>query len=92
MFPVLQGKTIKRVPWAMLTPHEPQALINHDQSLERLAQRGGLGADEMIFILEDRGWTHERDVQERETEVDLIARVEAWRKTQAPTEGRKGTR
>lgn len=44
------------VPWAMLAPHEAQALSNHDQTLRRLAERGGLSPMEMICILEDRRW------------------------------------
>jgi hypothetical protein len=45
------------IPWAMIAPHEPQALWNHcGQSLERLAQRGGLAPCEAIAVLEDRKW------------------------------------
>lgn len=47
----------RSVPWAMLAPHEEQAHLNHDQTLERLAQRGGLGPEEMVAVLEDRRFT-----------------------------------
>lgn len=41
----------------MIAPHEPQALKNHcDQTLQRLAQRGGLSACETIAVLHDRKW------------------------------------
>ena len=46
----------RSVPWSLLAPHEEQAQVNHDQSLERLAQRGGLDPTEMVAILEDRKW------------------------------------
>lgn len=44
------------IPWAVLAPHEAQALANHGQSLERIAQRGGLEASEAVAIIEDRPW------------------------------------
>lgn len=46
------------IPWDMIAPHEKQAMANHGgQSLERLAQRGGLSACEALAVLEDRIWT-----------------------------------
>lgn len=44
------------VPWAMLEPWEPRAVTNHCQTLEQLARRGGLGACEMVAVLENREW------------------------------------
>lgn len=45
----------KEVPWWMLAPHEKQALRNHGgQTLERLAERGGLAPNEMVAVMEDR--------------------------------------
>lgn len=46
----------KSVPWRLLAPHESQALRNHDQTLQRLAERGGLCPSEMVAIIEDRRW------------------------------------
>lgn len=40
--------------WEIIAPHEAQAKINHDQSLERLAQRGGLSCYEALCVLQDR--------------------------------------
>ena len=40
----------------MMTPHEAQAQRNHSQSLQRLAERGGLSACEACAVLEDRPW------------------------------------
>lgn len=47
------------VPWSLLAPHEAQAQRNHGgQSLERLAERGGLSLCEMCAVIEDRRWRH----------------------------------
>lgn len=46
------------IPWEMIWPHGRQALINHDQTLNRLAERGGLSACEAVCILEDRRWAN----------------------------------
>jgi len=48
---------LSRIPWELIAPHERQALLNHDQSLERLAERCGLSACEAIAVLEDRRWS-----------------------------------
>ena len=45
------------VPWSLLTGREERAQLNHGQSLERLAERGGLDPSEMLAIIENRKWT-----------------------------------
>ena len=42
------------IPWDMIAPHEQQAVRNHSQTLERLAERGGLSYSEAIAVLTDR--------------------------------------
>jgi hypothetical protein len=63
MFPVLyshgEERGLKEVPWDFLKPHESQAFKNHDQSLETLASRGGLGLDEMLAIVREVSWFRE---------------------------------
>ncbi len=44
------------VPWALVAPHADQARRNHGQTLERLAERGGLALCELVAVLEDRPW------------------------------------
>jgi len=44
------------IPWELIEPHEWQARRNHYQSLERLAERGGLSPDELVAVMEGRGW------------------------------------
>lgn len=63
------------IPWEMIAPHEKQAMANHcGQSLERLAQRGGLGACEALAVLEDRNWAPMDD-------DEAYGRIEALAKT-----------
>lgn len=71
------------VPWAMLAPHERQARENHDQSLQRLAERGGLSPCEMLAVLEDRRW---RGMPDTEAVPALVEAVRAWRETHAARE------
>lgn len=69
-FPVLGGGDIKSVPWDLVEPHRKRAMENHYQTLERLAERGGLGPAELFAVVEDRPW---RSVTE-----DDIARAPEW--------------
>jgi hypothetical protein len=39
----------------LVAPHEEQAQRNHDQTLQRLAERGGLSPAELLAVLQDRG-------------------------------------
>lgn len=50
LFPITGGPSI---PWRLMVPHERQALLNHGQSLERLAERGGLAPIEAMAVLMD---------------------------------------
>ncbi len=71
IFPIMQGKYIKAIPWGMIAPKEIQAKRNHDgQSLEKLARRHGLSPCEAIAVLEGRSWRHDPDA-----EWELIRRL-----------------
>jgi hypothetical protein len=50
-FPIQGGPSI---PWTMIAPYEDQAQRNHSQSLERLAERGGLSPFEAVRVLQCR--------------------------------------
>lgn len=63
------------VPWSFLVPHEAQAIENHDQTLERLAQRGGLVPQEMVAVLENRRWRGRTDERDSFTDDDALARI-----------------
>jgi hypothetical protein len=53
-FPVMAGPS---VPWAFVEPFEAQAQINHSQSLEVLASRGGLDPTELWCIAHGKRWS-----------------------------------
>lgn len=75
--PIMGATLLSEIPFAMIAPHEAQALRNHGQTLERLAQRGGLGVSEALDILEGRPWNSAK--QCIENEHYLINKVRAWR-------------
>ena len=61
MFPIMTGRDTKgpcpsRIPWDAIAPYEGQAQENHSQSLERLAERGGLDPIEAFFVMTGRSW------------------------------------
>lgn len=57
LFPVmLDMRTVAYVPFSLVKAHERQALRNHMQTVERLADRGGLDCTELAAVLEDREW------------------------------------
>ena len=58
MFPILNDRSIKAIPWAVIQPHERQAQRNHgQQTLNRLAQRGGLDVTEAVSVMMDQDYT-----------------------------------
>lgn len=83
MFPVLLGYGDRQrlracpwsVPWAFLAPHEGWANANHGQSLEQLAQRGGLDPTEMLAVVEHRRW---RGMWIDDAVVQLNAALALW--------------
>lgn len=50
-FRIMNAPTLSSVPWSLLAPVEGRVLRNHGQTLERLAQRGGLSACEALCAL-----------------------------------------
>jgi hypothetical protein len=61
-FPVLRSTQRERfylpgfVRFAYLKHHEDQAKKNHNQTLERLADRGGLSPQELYAVAHDMAW------------------------------------
>ena len=47
-------RQLESVPWAMLEEHAYQVESNHGQTLERLAERGGLGLTEIVAAVEGK--------------------------------------
>jgi len=74
--PIMGSSLLSEIPLAMLAPHEVHALRNHGQTLERLAERGGISTSEAIAILEDRS---SRTVKHCiENERHLMNKVRQW--------------
>lgn len=61
------------IPWAMIEPHEAQAVRNHRQTLDQLAARCGLSACEAIAVIEDRAWSR-MPIVEAERQLDQLVR------------------
>lgn len=61
------------VPWAFIAPHARQARANHGQTLERLAERGGLSFCEMLAVVEDRNWC-----ADPHAETKVMALLDQW--------------
>ena len=53
-FPILGENS--GIPWNAIESHRTQAYKNHNQTIERLAERGGLSWGELLAVLEDRSW------------------------------------
>lgn len=80
LMPIMSGKLLKAIPWAMIAPHDAQAESNHSQSLERLAQRGGLAPSEALDILQGRRWGSAKACDENEQ--FLLRLVAFWLQSQ----------
>ena len=52
-YPIQDGPD---VPWEVMAPFESMARNNHGQSLERLAERGGLGCAEAWAVVNSIAW------------------------------------
>ena len=78
--PIMGATLLAEIPFAMLVPHAAQAMSNHGQTLERLAQRGGLGVSEAIDIMEGNRWGTAKVCIENERW--LINKVRDWRAQQ----------
>lgn len=66
------------IPWAMIQEHEEQALDNHcGQSLERLAQRGGLSPSEAFAVLRDQSWKR-NEIGEEASYNEIIGLLLKW--------------
>lgn len=80
-FPIM-GKEISSgkwwIPWRMLDPHAAQAQTNHTQTLERLAERGGLAPAEALAILDDRPWRDRSGLSYSAATLELQKRMIAF--------------
>lgn len=73
-FPVQGGPSI---PWWFIASHEAQAKLNHDQTLERLAERGGLSPTEALAVLEDRRFPWKLDAEtDRKRLTEIVTEID----------------
>lgn len=77
IMPIMGATLMSEIPFEMIAPHEARAQRNHGQSLNRLAERGGLSASEAICILVDLRWGTIKNCIE--SEQHLINLVRKWR-------------
>ncbi|MFJ7315237.1 hypothetical protein ACIQVE_21240 [Pseudomonas sp. NPDC098747] len=81
--PVMKGVNIKSIPMHLLMPYERQAVRNHSQSLQRLAERGGMCPTEILGIIRGLSWIQLK--VRPDDEAELIKWVQ---KQSAPTDRR----
>lgn len=74
-FPILGGYGV--IPFEVIEPHREQAMKNHGQTLERLAERGGLDYDEMLSVLEDRNWSSSQ-CKDHYADIKVVEIVRKW--------------
>ncbi|MDE7243098.1 MAG: hypothetical protein K2O18_03850 [Oscillospiraceae bacterium] len=82
-YPVIGTNPQEYIPWGVLIPHENQALRNHSQTLERLAERGGLSWNEILPILRDQTWRECPMIPDDEAKRLVLGYVAAWEAEQA---------
>lgn len=74
-FPIL-GQS-ESVPWSIVEPHREAAMGNHHQTLERLAERGGLSWCELAAVLGDRRWRPLPEAEAKRLVLEGCARAKA---------------
>ncbi len=87
MFPVLNQQSCRiserkqmprEVPWRLVEPHSKQIWNNHDQTLERLAQRGGLAPEELYLAFHGRSFSDRDENGKRKTIDEQVAIDWCW--------------
>lgn len=63
-FPILGSKPKECIPLNVIKLHEKQAIINHAQTLEQLASRGGLSWVETLFVLKNEPYNYKTQLSE----------------------------
>jgi hypothetical protein len=79
---------VKRAPgslaWAMVEEHAPQCVKNHDQSVARLAERGGLDPWEAVAVLTDRPCYELEKISAHDIVTALWELHDAWVRKYTP--------
>lgn len=84
-FPILNSDRTpdlpRSVPWALVAPHERQAIRNHGQSLNRLAERQGLSWVELWHVINDKDWDYSRKHDNREAAAQVLCALSSTHQT-----------
>lgn len=75
-FPILGSRGQASIDWQLVLDHAAQVDTNHRQTVQRLAERGGLSWDEMLAVLTDRHWRAVPDVEKTDAAA-LCRAIEA---------------
>lgn len=76
------------IPWDLVEPHRAMAMRNHDQTLERLAERGGLSPEEFYMIANGLRWgVNGTPPPSMKQAVDFIERLLEARKADPERKG-----
>jgi hypothetical protein len=80
-FPIMvrggtKGPCPSSIPWDMIAPYEGMAIENHQQSLEKLASRGGLCPVEAFFVMTGRTWNNVQTPVSDELEREACAFID----------------
>lgn len=75
-FPILGSNPKEYISLSIVKPHEKQAIINHSQTLERLASRGGLSWVEMLFVLKDKPFNCKAQLSEMDAKTEVLKIVD----------------
>jgi biotin carboxylase len=71
-FPILSSNPKEYIPLDIIKPHEKQAILNHSQTLERLAERGGLSWAETLFVLKDEPYNYKIQLSEMSARTKVL--------------------
>lgn len=67
------------MPWSFVEGHAARARANHDQSLERLAERGGLSPSELLAVVREEGLKAVLQRTNWDAAAELVEMLEAMR-------------
>lgn len=73
--PIMSSEYLKSMPMVMLS--DKQAMKNHGQTLERLAERGGICPSEALAIMDSLHWGSVKVCDEND--LLLLRRVERFK-------------
>lgn len=70
MFPIMLDVGRDYIPWGVLS--EEMAMKNHSQTLQRLAQRGGLGPQEALMVILNLRWCTSAEFPKEEESLKAL--------------------